>query len=288
MTTPTTLTINPVVASPTPPLPTHQRSGSKVLLLGDSGCGKTYAFRSLPPLGITPFILATEPNIEDVLGDIPCPKLHWHYIAPANPDWETLIDSAKKINTLPFKALADMGDINKQKYNQFIQLLEALHNFKCDRCGEAFGDVSKWGPDRALGLDSLTGLNQMAMNLVVGSKPVKSMADWQIAMDNLERIINKLTTDTKAWFILTAHLERETDEVTGGIQLMASTLGKKLAPKLPRFFSDVVHVIRQGTTFKWSTASLNVALKARNLPISDNLTADFKQLFTAWKAKEGA
>ncbi|MHB0978415.1 MAG: AAA family ATPase [Minisyncoccota bacterium] len=264
----------------------HKRSGPKVLLVGDSGCGKTYAFRSFIPLGVTPFILATEPNIEDVLGDIPCPKLHWHYIAPANPDWDTLIDSAKKINTLPFKALAEMGDINKQKYDQFIQLLRALHNFKCDRCGQEFGDVSSWDSDRAIGLDSLTGLNQMAMNLIVGSKPVKSMADWQIAMDNLERIINKLTTDTKAWFILTAHLERETDEVTGGIQLMASTLGKKLAPKLPRFFSDVVHVIRQGTAFKWSTATLNVALKTRNLPISDTLAADFKLLHATWKAKE--
>jgi AAA domain len=278
----------PTLPTPILPLPAHKRSGPKVLLVGDSGTGKTYAFRSLPSLGITPFILATEPNIEDVLGDIPCPKLHWHYIAPANPDWETLIDSAKKINTLPFKALADMGDINKQKYNQFIQLLEALHDFKCDRCGEAFGDVSKWGPDRALGLDSLTGLNQMAMNLVVGSKPVKSMADWQIAMDNLERIVNKLTTDTKAWFILTAHLERETDEVTGGIQLMASTLGKKLAPKLPRFFSDVVQTVRAGTAFKWSTATMNVALKARNLPIGDQLEPNFKLLHANWKAKESA
>lgn len=72
-------------ASPPKP-PVHQRSGSKILLVGDSGTGKTFAFRSLPALGITPFILATEPNIEDVLGDIPCPKLHWHYIAPANPE----------------------------------------------------------------------------------------------------------------------------------------------------------------------------------------------------------
>jgi hypothetical protein len=85
---------------------------------------------------------------------------------------------------------------------------------------------------------------------------------------------------------MAAHLEREQDEVTGGVQLMASTLGKKLAPRLPRFFSDVVHCRRDGTNFFWSTASNNVDLKARNLPISDKLPASFVPLLKAWKDRQ--
>ena len=49
-----------------------------------------------------------------------------------------------------------------------------------------------------------------------GREVRQAMADWGIAMDNLERLIIKLTTDLRCYFILTAHMERETDEVTGG------------------------------------------------------------------------
>jgi hypothetical protein len=126
------------------------------------------------------------------------------------------------------------------------------------------------------------------MNLIVGSKPVKSMADWGVAMDNVERFVTKFTTDIKCTAVMCAHLEREADEVTGGIQLMASTLGKKLAPKIPRFFSDVIQCQRDGSKFTWSTATPNVMLKARNLPIAMNLPPSFVPIINAWREKGGA
>lgn len=142
-----------------------------------------------------------------------------------------------------------------------------------------------FGKNRAIVIDSMSGLAIMAMNLVAGSKPVKCVADWGIAIDNLERLITKLCVDVKCHFVLTAHLERETDEVTGGTTLMASTLGKKLAPKLPRFFSDVIHVKRTGTDFEWSTATSNVDLKARNLPLKDKIPPTFVPIIEAWAKK---
>lgn len=260
--------------------------GTNVLLMGASGAGKTYSIRTLIPLGITPFCVFTEPGFE-VLGDIPAEKLHWHYIPPADTPWEAMIDSATKINTLSFESLSKVGDISKKSYQQFIELLRTLNNFVCDRDGKSYGDVCKWGPDRALVLDSLSGVNIMAMNLVVGSKPVKHQGDWGIAMDNLERLVQKLCTDTKAHFILIAHSERETDEVMGGSKIMAATLGRKLAPRLPRFFSDVVLADKQGAKFTWSTAAVGADLKARNLPIADGLPPDFAQIITSWQKQGG-
>jgi hypothetical protein len=256
------------------------------MLLGPSGTGKTYSIRTLVDTGITPFCVFTEPGFE-VLGDIPDDKLHWHYIPPASADWSALIDSAKKINTLSFESLSKMSDINKRDYNQFVTLLECLNSFTCQRCGKSFGAVDTWGPDRALVLDSLSGVNIMAMNLMVGSKPVKSQADWGVAMDNLERLIQKLCMDTRCHFILIAHAERETDEVLGGSKIMAATLGRKLAPRLPRFFSDVILTVKEGAKFTWSTAAIGADLKARNLPIADNLPPDFGQIITKWKAQGG-
>jgi hypothetical protein len=262
--------------------------GPKVLLIGSTGSGKTHAIRTLIDAGLEVFVVFTEPGME-VLSDIPSDKLHWHYIPPAGPDWASMIDSARKINTLSFKSLAEMSDINKRNYTEFLQLLTVLSDFEDQRTGKRFGPVDSFSPgERALVLDSLSGLNVMAMNLVAGSKPVKSMADWGVAMDNLERLITKLTTDVPCTTIITAHLEREVDEITGGITLMASTLGRKLAPRLPRFFSDVIHCYRDGTKFFWSTATFNVDLKARNVPIADKLPPSFQPLLAQWKQRQAA
>ena len=257
------------------------------MLVGATGTGKTHCLRTLVDMGLEVFVLFTEPGME-VLADIPSDKLHWHYIAPSTPDWSDMIDSATKINRMTLKSLSEMSDINKSKYTEFLDVLKCCNNFTDDRTGKEFGDISSWGPDRVFVVDSLSGLNIMAMNLVTGSKPVKSMADWGMSMDNLERLITKLCVDTKCHFVLTAHLEREADETTGGTTLMASTLGKKLAPKLPRFFSDVIHVRRDGAKFYWSTASINVDLKARNLPLADSLTPSFAPVIESWRKRAEA
>jgi len=263
-------------------MPTH---GTNTLLLGATGTGKTYCLRTLVDAGLEVFIISTEPGISSTLGDTDSSKVHWHYIAPATASWADMIQSAERINQLSFEALTKLPDINKRKYHEFMDVLVTCNDFVDDRTGQHFGDVSTWDTSRALVLDSLSGLNVMAMNLVVGSKPVKSMADWGVAMDNLERFITKLTTDTQCFFILTAHVERETDEMTGGSQLMASTLGRKLAPRLPRFFDDVVHCKREGNKFTWATDTVNIDLKARNLPLSGGLAPSFTQIITAWRSK---
>ena len=147
-------------------------------------------------------------------------------------------------------------------------------------------EANDYGAKRFIIIDSLSGLNIMAMNLVVGSKPVKHQGDWGVAMDNEERLLIKLTTDVRVGFVLTAHLEREVDEVTGGVQLMASALGRKLAPRLPRFFSDVIQTKRDGKDFLWSTAATGVDLKARNVDISDRLPPNFGPLLSRWESRQ--
>jgi len=252
------------------------------MLCGASGSGKTHSIRTLVDAGLEVFVLFTEPG-QEVLADVPMEKLHWHYVAPVSVSFADMITSAEKINTMSFEMLTKLPDINKRKYTEFIDILTTLSNFKCDRTGQTYGAVDDWDNDRVLVLDSLTGLSMAAMNLVTGSKPVKSLADWGVAISNLENLLTKLCCDTRCHFVLTAHLERETDELTGGSALMASTLGRKLAPKLPRFFSDVIHVKRAADKFVWSTNSTNVDLKTRNLKIADNLPPSFVPVIENWK-----
>lgn len=273
--------------------------GTNTLLIGATGSGKTHAARTLAAAGIEVFYLALEPGVQEVLADPdPGPALscegsegvapcHYHYIPFANPSWKALSDHVTKINKLSFDALTRLRDINKAEYGQLVEVYGALANFECDVCGEKFGPVDSWGPNRAIYIDSLSGLSTMAMDLVVGSKPVANQGDWGIAMKNIEMLVQKLCVSTRCWFVLCAHPEKEYDEVTGSTTLMVSTLGKRLAPRLPRFFSDVVLTVRSGDKFAWDTSAANVDLKARNLPIKSNLAPDFGQIVRAWRAKGG-
>lgn len=259
--------------------------GFKTFLIGPTGSGKTHSIRTLLDCGLKVRVLFLEPGMEG-LSDLPTGDLAWHYVRPSNPDWSDMIDSAKKINSMNIESLSKLTDINKRKYDEFIRILQALSDFPDDRTGQSLGAVDDWGTDTALVIDGLSGLNIAAMNLVVGSKPMKNMADWGIAMDNEERLVQKLCFGPLCHFVLIGHTEREVDEVTGGTRVMASALGRKMAPKLPRFFSDVVLTRREGTKFTWSTADTQTDLKARNLAIQDGLPPTFKVIHDAWKARQ--
>ena len=255
----------------------------KVLLLAPTGSGKSHVLRTLVDAGLDVFILKTEPS--EVLDDTDPKKIHWKYIPAAKVSWQTMIGHAKTINALTYKGLTQVEDIEKNKHTQFIDVLTTCNNFKCDRTGEAFGDVMSWGHDRAFVIDSLSGLSLMSKGLMCGSKPAPDRGEWGVAMDNIERLINQLTTGTTCMFILTAHLEREPNQLTGGDVLTVSTLGQKLGPKLPRFFSDVIHCVRKGNTFTWSTVTDMMDLKARNLPWASDQKPSFVPLLQTWKAR---
>jgi hypothetical protein len=265
--------------------------GIKEFLMGGIGCGKTTAIKSFVGTGITPYVIFTEDGRE-TLGDVPCPTgdkpgLHWRYIQPSSGSFAELIDSAEKINMLSFESLSKLPDINKRKHGQYVDFLKACDAFVCDRCGKKMPPAEKWGTDSALCVDSLSGLSDMALRLMVGTKPVRSQADWGVAMDNLEQLVKQLCTALSCHVVLTAHVEREVDEVTGGSRLYPGTLGRKLAPKLPRNFSDVILAKNEAGKFTWSVQEMGAELKARNYPLAANLPPSFVPAIDAWKKKGG-
>lgn len=258
--------------------------GPKVILLGDSGTGKTHSIRTLLDAGITPFIIFTEPGMETI-GDV-LDKCHYTYIPPGQSGWSGLLSIAKMVNTLAYDGIAKMQDANKRSYDEFLRVLESCNNF-VDQHGKSWGDVMSFGTDKALVIDSLSGLNDMASNLVVGGKPVKGMQDWQVAQNMLKKLTDKLCTGCRCTFVLMAHIAREVDQITGGTTLMVSTLGKALAPDLPAYFSDVIQTVRSGNEWTWDVSGSNIAVKGRNVPFLAKQPASFKPLIEAWKSRGG-
>lgn len=253
-----------------------------VMLIGAPGSGKTYSLSTLVEAGLKCAFIFTDPGGEESLIDaietrkLPMDNVHWKYIAPTSMPWSTLQEMAKKINSMGYDDLTKLkAGVDKRNFTQFAELLNALSNFTCDRTGEVFGPIDDLDTSWAVAIDSLSGINTMAMDMMIGAKPIAHQGEWGAAMNAEEKLIYKLTADLDCFFVLTAHVERETDETIGRQQLMASALGRRLAPKLPRTFSDVVLAQKEGDKFSWSTAALNVDLKTRSLPISNDLLPSF-------------
>lgn len=266
-------------------------AGPNVCVMGPAGVGKTHSLGTLADAGIEVFYLGLENGLESLLGywtdrGLPVPEnVHWHVIEASKAGLKELQAMAEKINMLSYKNLTEYSDPNRQSHNSLIKVYECLNNFVDQRTGECFGPVDEWGPDRALCMDGLTGLNNAAMALVVGARPTRGLPDWGVAQTQVENLIRMLADGCKCWFVLLAHVEREKDEILGGVKLMISTLGQKLAPKLPSIFSDVILAVRNGDKWSWDTASSMADVKTRNLTVKGDLRPDFRPIVEKWRTR---
>jgi hypothetical protein len=247
-----------------PTSPASNDWGFKCLLLGDTGTGKTYSIRTLAEAGLEVFVLFTE-NGMLTLRDTDPNKVHWHYIKPAPFDINAMKTVASNISKAQFQQITAMVDVNKSKYGQLVDVLSAMASPVCDRTGKKFPPMDTWGLDKVVVIDSLSGLSLMALQLVIGGKPGTHEGEWGIAMGQIERLLNGICLAVPTNFVLMSHIEREPNAIDGGLRLMASTLGKKLAPKLPRFFDEVIVAYRDVDKFLWSTAYPNAETKSRVL-----------------------
>lgn len=265
-----------------------------ILLMGVSGAGKTYSISTLLEAGLEVFVVSTEPHGLEALLDVvsekklPLAKLHWRYIGPARPGFESLAKQGALISQVDQKFLADQkpGDRSNAAW---IEMLKTFVDFHDEKDGKSYGDVTKFGADKAIVVDSLSGISSMAMDVTIGDKVTANPGEWGIAMRALDKFLLTCTSDLKCFFVMTAHIEREEDAITGASRVMASTLGKKLAPQIPKFFSEVVLAdsdtkgdVRE---FFWSTNTPNHVLKARSLPLAAKLQPSFGPIVAAYKAR---
>ena len=266
--------------------------GINILIMGPSGTGKTFAISTLVEAGLDVFALFLEPGLETLVGayadkgkTIP-DNLHWHYIQPRTQGFGNLQKTADTIGKFDLAGLTKMRDIDRGKNNPIIDLYEVLNDFTDQHTGKKFGPVDSWDTSRVLVIDSLSALNRMMFEMVIGNKPVRDRADWGIAQQALMSLLHKLTSGCNCHFVLLAHVEREIDEVLGGTKLMVSTLGKAIAPHIPQPFSDVILSVREGDKFYWDTANSQADVKTRNLPIASKLPADFRPVIEKWRSRQ--
>lgn len=271
--------------------PSSTYPGFNVLLMGPSGTGKTFSIKTLVSTGLETFCLFLEPGLETLIGaysdkeeKLPS-NLHFHYLQPRTQGFDQLKSAADQIGKFDLAGLARMKDMNRSKSNAMLDVYTQLNDFEDQKTGQKYGPVDSWDNRRVLVIDSLSALNRIAMDMVVGTKPVKDMSDWGIAQNQIMALLHKLTSGCMCHLVIIAHVERETDQVLGGVKLMVASLGKAITSQIPQPFSDVILASREGDKFYWDTANSQADVKTRNLPIASKLSADFEAIWRKWEER---
>ena len=260
--------------------------GIKVLLEGETDAGKTTAIKTLVEAGLTPMCIFTDPNFA-MLNSIPPEKLHWRYIPAVKANFQKFVDVIGMLKVQTPKMVQEGQDSSRQFDNPFDPILQALMKFKCDRDGKEYGNAGDWGTDKVLVIDTLTGLTEAAKQYTVGTKYAWTQPEYQIVMGLIKNLINQIIQGFPCHFVMTAHLEREYDEVTGSSRIYSATIGKKLAPQIPIPFSDVVWAKSDGREWWWCTRDPSATLKAKFAERNEKIPASFVPLVAKWRALAG-
>lgn len=267
-------------------------AGPKILLIGSSGSGKTRSLGTLVDWAAKNDrqvrLLFTENGLETLLGywtdrNLPIPSnLSYHVSTTQAIPLAALTDAAKKVGLLSYKSITEMIDPDRSKNNPYEKILTVLADFPDDRTGKKLGNIGEWKSDIIFGIDSLSELANACMKMVVGAKPTASPSDYGVAQNNLLNFLRYLTQGFQPTMVMTAHVQRQTDEITGRVKLQTKAIGKAMGDDIPQLFSEVIGCVRDGGSWFWDTQNSDLDTKTRYLPIAAKITPDFAQIMDRW------
>ena len=267
-------------------------AGPKIILEGPSGTGKTYAIGTLVDWaqshGVNVYCIFAENGLETLLGywtdrKQPVPSnLKWCTFQTEKVGFDQLLKSAGQVGKMDYSMLSKLSDPTRSVNSAMERFLGMFVNFKDERTGEVVGPLDQTAPTDIIVVDSLSAINYFLTRLITGSRPVMAMGEYMVAQKFLYDFLFRCTQGLNQTFVLTAHVDRQMDEVMGGLKLMTKTPGSKLSTDIPPLFSEVILTVREGDKFLWDTANPAADLKSRYLPISKANPPTFAAIMDKW------
>jgi AAA domain-containing protein len=207
-----------------PALSSHQSSTiTKLLLVGDSGSGKTGSLASLAQAGFNLRIIDMDSGL-DVLANLLANSPALDRVV-----FETITDKMRNVN----------GRLIPAQATAWQRMVGLLTNWP------ELGPITSWGANDILVLDSFTMAGNAAMNFVqamnsnMGKRPQQS--EWGDAQNHLESLLQMLYDEAvKCNVIVTSHIAfigEENGAVATGYPM---ALGKALPPKVGRYFNTIL------------------------------------------------
>lgn len=215
----------------------HSKEAVKMLLIGDSGTGKTAALLGLAKAGYN-LRIADFDNGLDILANL----------ARHEPNPEEIMSRIHYISCTDEMKTTQSGEvIPKGEPKAYAKAMRALSAWKDDEAD--YGPVDKWTQDDVLVFDSMTFLGNAAMRWVLfqaGRVGQPYQGDWYIAQNKIRSLLEMCySTSIKCNVIFTAHIRyTEIAQETVGYP---ESVGKALPPQIPRYFNTVAQTKMTGT-----------------------------------------
>lgn len=203
----------------------HQTSSFvKLLLVGASGAGKTGALTSLVRAGYDLRILDLDAGLDALINHVKaeCPDRLPSIQYQSYRDRMKMSVSGPKLVGAP---------------KAYVNVCSALEKWPDDG-----SDPAGWGKEKILVLDSMTNAGRAAFQWARAMNPTsKDPRQWyKTAQDLLEDLIANLTDEAFATnVIVISHIDIVQNE-SGMMKGYASTIGKALGPKIPRYFNTMI------------------------------------------------
>lgn len=199
------------------------RSSVKLMLIGNSGSGKTGALTSLVKAGYKLRILDTDNGLDSLINHVKdeCPELL------DNIDYQSFRD--------PY-TVGVTGPMVKGQPKAAINLVKALDKW------DDGSTPADWDDKTILVLDSLTGFGQSCYAWARAMNPTsKEKRQWYgAAQELLESTIASLTAEAfMPHVIVITHIDMR-EQADGTVAGFASAIGEALGPKLPRYFNTMI------------------------------------------------
>ena len=196
---------------------------TKLLLVGDSGSGKTASLAALANAGYNLRIL----DYDDGLAILP------EFLKP---------DAVDRVNYVTLKDPIGRADA----FRKGVNLISNWKDKENDLL-EEFGPVGKWTSKDVLVIDSLTLMGEAALRgaLVFNNKKPTDQAsqpEWGTAARDVQHIIQYLTgSEVPCNVVVTTHMQYMEGDM-GVSKAYPTSVGSKLSTKIGRYFNCVCRI----------------------------------------------
>lgn len=253
-----------------PSMDQHHSDGVvKLLIVGDTGSGKTGGLASLVDAGYNLRIIDLEDKLE-VLKNYVKDKSKLKSIL-----YETLKDEYKIIGT----------SMTISKAASYQRAMNLLNNWP------DAGPITGWGPKDVLVIDALSTLGRASLNMVLQAngftgKPAE-IQHWGIAMENIEKFLDNVTNSklVPCHVVMLTHLTISESQGGAAIKGYPEALGNKLNPKVGRRFNNLIGLSALGSERAYRVkrdgllqCKTSKPMKQDKYPIATGLADIFKEL----------
>lgn len=212
-----------------PKLLNHQSSSvTKMLLIGDSGAGKTGALASLALAGYNLRIIDTDANLAILLN-----LLRPHPDALERVDYETLTDPRRNVG----------GRLVPRKATVWQRLSALIENWKTESA--EFGPITTWTERDVLVVDTLSSASRAAMSFVLAMNNRLGQKPWQSDYGDAQEYVRSLLAtfndeSVGCNIVVNSHITFVEPENGGAIHGYPNSIGKALAPEIGQYFGSIL------------------------------------------------